>query len=119
MGISGTHARTHPLTRTLLNSARAEIYAPDKTSFDTINHTNGEAAPPTQLRNVLVESARIARGKIARLQDLKPEKYSAVIFPGGELPLSALRGTAHSPTSWTKASGLRRISATLQHRGPT
>lgn len=34
-------------------------------------------------RNVLVESARIARGKIQDLKDLKVQDFDAVIFPGG------------------------------------
>ena len=34
-------------------------------------------------RNVLVESARIARGKIEKLSELDVSKHDAVIFPGG------------------------------------
>lgn len=34
-------------------------------------------------RNVLVESARIARGKIASLTKLTTADHDAVIFPGG------------------------------------
>lgn len=34
-------------------------------------------------RNVLVESARIARGKIASLAKLTTADHDAVIFPGG------------------------------------
>lgn len=34
-------------------------------------------------RNVLVESARIARGKISPLSSLKVADYSGVVFPGG------------------------------------
>lgn len=34
-------------------------------------------------RNVLVESARIARGKISPLSQLKASGFDAVIFPGG------------------------------------
>jgi enhancing lycopene biosynthesis protein 2 len=34
-------------------------------------------------RNVLVESARIARGKIKPLSTFKEEAFDAVIFPGG------------------------------------
>ena len=50
----------------------------------TVNHATGEAAVSPE-RNVLIESARIARGKIASLADLRVEKYHAVIFPGGTL----------------------------------
>lgn len=34
-------------------------------------------------RNVLVESARIARGKISPLSQLKASGFDAVVFPGG------------------------------------
>jgi len=34
-------------------------------------------------RNVLIESARIARGKIAPLSDYHPEDYDGLLFPGG------------------------------------
>ena len=34
-------------------------------------------------RNVLVESARIARGNIEKLSELDVSKHDAVIFPGG------------------------------------
>ena len=33
--------------------------------------------------NVLVESARVARGKINPLSELKASKFDAVVFPGG------------------------------------
>lgn len=34
-------------------------------------------------RNVLVESARIARGSISSLSELKADSFDAVVFPGG------------------------------------
>ena len=34
-------------------------------------------------RNVLVESARIARGKITPLSSLKAADYDGIVFPGG------------------------------------
>lgn len=34
-------------------------------------------------RNVLVESARIARGKVTALSELKSSNFDAVVFPGG------------------------------------
>ena len=33
--------------------------------------------------NVLVESARVARGKISPLSELTASKFDAVVFPGG------------------------------------
>merc|ERR550534_228284 len=44
-----------------------------------VNHTKGEEMNET--RNVLLESARIARGDVKPLSDLSASDYSAVIFP--------------------------------------
>jgi enhancing lycopene biosynthesis protein 2 len=39
--------------------------------------------PLKEKRNVLVESARIARGKVKDIKELKADEYDAVFFPGG------------------------------------
>jgi len=62
-------------------SASYQVFAPDIPQMHVINHTNGEEMAET--RNVLVESARIARGKIEALNKLNVDQYDAVIFPGG------------------------------------
>ena len=56
-------------------------FAPDIVQHHVVDHTKGEedSAP----RNVLVESARIARGQIAPLTSLDPTEYAALIVPGG------------------------------------
>ena len=46
-----------------------------------MNHTNGEEQ--TQERNVLVESARIARGNVKNMQELKSGDFDALFVPGG------------------------------------
>ena len=67
-----------------LSRAGAEVkcFAPDKEQFHVVDHTKGEEdANP---RNVMVESARICRGAIAPLSDLKDaEGFDALIIPGG------------------------------------
>lgn len=60
--------------------ARYEIFAPDIAQHHTVNHMTGDAGPE---RNVLQEAARIARGKIAPLSQLKAADFDALIFPGG------------------------------------
>ena len=62
-------------------SASVSMFAPDAPQMHVIDHTKGE--PMAQERNVLVESARIARGKVAPLSDLAAANFDAVIFPGG------------------------------------
>jgi enhancing lycopene biosynthesis protein 2 len=58
-----------------------QLYAPDMEQMHVINHLTGEVAD--EKRNVLVESARIARGNIKQLKDYSAAKYDALVFPGG------------------------------------
>lgn len=63
------------------NGAEYQVFAPDVAQHHVVNHLTGAEMPET--RNVLVESARIARGKIEPLTELNMRDYDAVIFPGG------------------------------------
>ncbi len=56
-------------------------YAPDKPQHHVINHLTGE--PTAETRNVLVESARIARGKVAPLAKAQMSQLDALVIPGG------------------------------------
>lgn len=58
-----------------------DIFAPDKPQFHVVDHIKGQ--PSSESRNVLTESARIARGKVRPLTEYKAENYSGLIFPGG------------------------------------
>lgn len=62
--------------------ANVQIYAPNMPQMHVIDHCTGQ---PTsgESRNVLAESARIARGKITDLAKLTAKDHDAVIFPGG------------------------------------
>ncbi len=58
------------------------IMAPDKPQLHVINHLTGEEVK-SETRNVLVESARIARGEIKNIEDVKADELDAVVLPGG------------------------------------
>eukprot|EP00930_Biecheleria_cincta_P055055 TRINITY_DN41428_c0_g1_i1.p1 TRINITY_DN41428_c0_g1~~TRINITY_DN41428_c0_g1_i1.p1 ORF type:complete len:281 (-),score=46.74 TRINITY_DN41428_c0_g1_i1:78-842(-) len=60
---------------------QASCYAPNTPQHHVLNHTTGEEMDAP--RNTLVESARIARGKVADLGALDVSAYSALIVPGG------------------------------------
>jgi enhancing lycopene biosynthesis protein 2 len=64
------------------NNADVKIFAPDKDQHHVINHLNGEEVA-NETRNVLIESARIARGDISPLSDLNASDFDALILPGG------------------------------------
>ncbi|MBK7173210.1 MAG: isoprenoid biosynthesis glyoxalase ElbB [Bacteroidales bacterium] len=78
-------AEIHEAVLTLLaiekNGAGYDIFAPDILQHHVVNHSTGQEMNET--RNVLVESARIARGKIKPLNDLDVRTFDAIIFPGG------------------------------------
>jgi len=61
--------------------AQVKIFAPDLKQTRVVNHLTGQEV--NQERNVLVESARIARGKIQPLDQLNVQEFDALILPGG------------------------------------
>ena len=62
------------------NGAAYEVFAPNKDVEET-NHLTQK--PTGQKRNVLQEAARIARGEIQPLEQLKAKDFDALAFPGG------------------------------------
>lgn len=78
-------AEIHEATLTLYAIAKRgavyEIFAPDIPQHHVINHLTGEEM--AESRNVLVESARIARGNIRALNEFSGKEFDALIFPGG------------------------------------
>ncbi|MCK5068296.1 MAG: isoprenoid biosynthesis glyoxalase ElbB [Bacteroidales bacterium] len=78
-------AEIHEATLSLLAIARQgcsyEIFAPDVKQHHVVNHITGDEMEET--RNVLVESARIARGNIRDLKQFNPSSFDGLLFPGG------------------------------------
>jgi len=78
-------AEIHEATLTLLaimqHGGTYKIFAPDINQHHVVNHLTGKEMP--EKRNVLVESARIARGKISPLKDFDAGEFDALIIPGG------------------------------------
>ena len=60
----------------------AVCFAPDKDQMHVVNHLTGEEAAGEK-RNVLVESARIARGAISALKEDSCDDLDAILLPGG------------------------------------
>ncbi len=78
-------AEIHEATLTMLaiaaNGGTYEIFAPNINQHHVINHITGQEMPES--RNVLVESARIARGKIQDLDAFDASLFDALMLPGG------------------------------------
>lgn len=71
--------------------ADAVCFAPDINQHHVVNHITGEEMKET--RNVLVESARIARGDIQNLDAFDASQLDALVLPGGF-------GAAKNLTTW-------------------
>ncbi len=75
----------HEATLTLLaihkNNADYQCYAPNILQHHVINHLTGKEMD--EKRNVLIESARIARGNVIDLALFNPDDHDALVLPGG------------------------------------
>ena len=80
----GAEIHESVITMLFLDRAGAEmvLMAPNIDQLHVINHATGEEIEG-ESRNVLVESARIARGEIKDIVDVTSEDIDALIFPGG------------------------------------
>jgi enhancing lycopene biosynthesis protein 2 len=75
------HEAVMAMYAVMKNGAEYQLFAPDIAQHHVVNHLTGAEMP--EIRNVLVESARIARGKIKPLTDLDMRSFDALLFPGG------------------------------------
>lgn len=78
---SEIHEATMSLWAIHKHGAEFHCFAPDKKQHHIINHSTGEEQGGS--RNILIESARIARGKISALSLYKAEDFDALLLPGG------------------------------------
>lgn len=78
---SEIHEATFALLAIDQLGAEAVCFAPNKDQHHVINHLNGEEMD--EKRNVLVESARIARGKITSIKDISVDDFDGLVIPGG------------------------------------
>lgn len=76
------HEASAALVHLSRGGAEVQIFAPDIPQMHVIDHTKGQPSE-SESRNVLTESARIARGKITDLAQLSAANHDAAIFPGG------------------------------------
>ncbi|XP_047574790.1 glutamine amidotransferase-like class 1 domain-containing protein 3, mitochondrial isoform X3 [Lutra lutra] len=76
------HEASAVLVHLSRGGAEVQIFAPDIPQMHVVDHTKGQPSE-SETRNVLTESARIARGKITDLARLSAANHDAAIFPGG------------------------------------
>ncbi len=80
----GSEIHEAVITLLALDKAGAEVqcFAPDINQMHVVNYLKGEVEEG-ESRNVLVESARIARGQIKDVRSVNVSEFDAIIFPGG------------------------------------
>ncbi|XP_017547938.1 glutamine amidotransferase-like class 1 domain-containing protein 3A, mitochondrial [Pygocentrus nattereri] len=78
---SEIHEASAVLVHLSREGASVKIFAPNIDQMHVVDHLKG--APTEEKRNVLVESARLARGDIQDLSQLSVKEVDAIIFPGG------------------------------------
>ncbi len=88
--------------------AKAVCMAPDVEQLHVINHHNGEEMAGEK-RNVLVESARIARGEIRDISAIKADDIDALVFPGGFGAAKNLSSFAERGADCTVHPEVRRL----------
>lgn len=79
---SEIHESVSVLIALAQHGAAYRCFAPDRDQAEVVNHLTGEVVA-NERRNCLVEAARIARGAISPLSQLRESEFDAVIFPGG------------------------------------
>ncbi|MBX2843425.1 MAG: isoprenoid biosynthesis glyoxalase ElbB [Flammeovirgaceae bacterium] len=89
----GSEIHESVLTLLALDKLGAEVIclAPEIDQHHVINHISGEEI--SEKRNVLLESARIARGNIKSLSEVSPDELDGLAMPGGF-------GAAKNFTKW-------------------
>lgn len=81
--LDGSEIRESVITLLELDKRNAEvsIFAPNIDQHHVVNHLTGKEI--SEKRNVLIEAARIARGKVKDLKELNPDNFDALVMPGG------------------------------------
>lgn len=80
----GSEIHEAVITLLALNRAGAEVVcmAPNMEQLHVVNHLTGAVAEG-EIRNVLVEAARIARGEISDMATISAADIDALVLPGG------------------------------------
>jgi enhancing lycopene biosynthesis protein 2 len=112
---SEIHEASACLVHLSRHSANVHVFAPDIPQKHVINHLTGETMPET--RNVLVESARIARGgdKISSIDKLQANQFQAIVLPGGFGAAKNLSSFAFDAEKMTIDDRLQKILKDFLH----
>ena len=97
------------------NGLEFECFAPNIAQYHVVNHLTGDEV--AESRNVLVESARIARGQVRDIEELEVERYAGIIFPGGLGAVKNLSDYALHGLNFTVNEGVSRAVKSMADAG--
>lgn len=95
--------------------ATAVCMAPDVDQAHVIDHRTGEETG--ERRNVLAESARIARGDVRNIQDVRASELDALILPGGYGAAKNLSSFAFKGAECTVHGDVTRLVKQMHQAG--
>jgi enhancing lycopene biosynthesis protein 2 len=114
---SEIHESVFALLAIVENGGTYQCFAPDIEQHHVLNHMNGEELK--EKRNVLVESARIARGDIKPLNTYEAKDFDGLVLPGGFGAAKNLTKWAFSgPDGEINADVKKAILTTIQAKQP-
>jgi enhancing lycopene biosynthesis protein 2 len=112
-------AEIHESVITMLALDRAGmdmvLMAPNIDQLHVVNHLNGEEMD--ERRNVLVEAARIARGNIKDMAEVRADDLDALIFPGGFGVAKNLCDYAMTGSNCTVNPDVQRLATKVHEAG--
>ena len=112
---SEIHEAVITLLEVAKNNAQAICIAPNIPQTQVVDHLKGERAPET--RSVLIESARIARGAVRDLREIRADDLDAIIFPGGYGAAANLCDLATAGAACTVDPGVERLVLDMHAAG--
>ncbi len=96
--------------------ASVQVTAPDKPTAHVVNHMTGDVVEG-ESRNVLLESARIARGQVIPLAEATHESFDALFLPGGYGVAKNLSSLAFEGPQGTVDPDLKRLLGEFNDAG--
>ena len=113
----GTEIHESVITMLALDRAGVDIglMAPNIDQLHVINHYTGSEMDES--RNVLMESARIARGKIRDMAEVHASDVDALIFPGGFGVVKNLCDYAMAGTDCSVNPDVKRLATDVHKAG--
>jgi len=114
----GAEIHESVITMLALDRRGAEMVfcAPDAPQMHVVNHLTGEVEEGAE-RNILVESARIARGNIQDVASVSADDIDALILPGGFGAAKNLCDFAVSGTDCTVDPDVAKLVRTVHEQG--